>query len=218
MSEHLTQKHYFALHELEKKYSVSAGELIHYGAHNGLPIYVLADSWQVMPVIFDSLDNKWINASPSPLSVSGLLRLLPETLIRLEANPSAMVTEVLRDPDEVVEYEPDEEWRYRLLGKGVSLGGCKIVIKAKDCESMVIRLVSEISGEEIPIRNPRERDNLYNMMLALAKVADYDFAKHPTKYAEALAEVSQGTANRVSARSIENHFKKALMLVENKKT
>jgi len=211
---------YLGLDELQAKFSVSSEDVIHFGAHGGLPVYVLADSWTVIAYVLHQDSGEWQPASPS-ITISGPLRLHPATLLRLEANSSAVISSVMGDTGKADEYEPDEDWEYRLVGGGRSLQGCKLVIMSRDFKLAMAAFEKWALPEdqsdpehELPIKSKREKDTLYKILVAMAEEADLDFANHPTKSADALAARTQQGWNTVSSRAIENHLKAALLAEE----
>lgn len=210
-------KLYIGLDELQAKFSVSSEDVIHFGAHFGLPVYVLADNWAVIAYVLHQEDGEWQPASLS-MSISGPHRLHPATLLRLEANSSAVISSVMGDSGKTGEYEPDEDWEYRFVGGGRSLQGCKLVIMSRDFKLVMTALGKLVPPEnlsdpvhELPIKSTREKDTLYKILVAMAEQAGLDFAKHPTKCSEKLAERTQLGWNTVSPRAIENHLKAALL-------
>ena len=210
------QRLYLGLDELQAKYLVSADDVIHFGAHCGLPVYVLADNWTVIAYVLHQDSGEWQPASFS-MTISGPHRLHPATLLRLEANSSAVISSVMGDSGKTDEYEPDGEWEYRFVGDGRSLQGCKLVLMSRDFTRAMTAFEKWTLPEnlpdpehEIPIKSTREKDTIYKILEALAEESGFDFDKHPTRASEELAEKTQLLGNPVSSRAIENHLKAAL--------
>lgn len=123
---------YSPIDEVAAKSGTSVLEIIHAAAHGDFPVYVLADNWKVSAFTMDQESGTWMPASPKPSSYTGPVRLYPRDLMRLEANPSAEITELMGDTAGYVGYEPDEEWQYRLMDGPISLNKCMLVMMAKD--------------------------------------------------------------------------------------
>lgn len=123
---------YSPIDEVAVKTGTSVAEIIHAAAHGDFPVYVLAYNWNVSAFTMDQESGTWISSSLKPSTYTGPIRLYPHDLMRLEANPSAEITELMGDTAGYIGYEPDEEWQFRLVDGPISLKNCTLVMMSTD--------------------------------------------------------------------------------------
>lgn len=200
-------RRYFEIEEVATKAGLSVAEIIHLAAHGDFSLYVLADNWDALAFIHNEETGRWEPASAQrPNFVSGPLRLYPCDLQRFEGNPAAVIQRVIGDTVGCDEHEPDDEWEYRLVGNGISLAGCKLVLMAADFSGLQENDVAQ----EKPLLT-KERNTLLKIIAALAHEAECDL-HHATKSSESLSALTTDMGIRVCPKAIENHLKAALSL------
>lgn len=195
---------YFPLRDLATQ-ALTVADLIHLGATGRLPIYVLADGWHVevwkqsMKEVDprDPMYAAGITAVPEgePFKASDIssivapVRLIPETLARLEANPSATEHRFLVTPNDAA---PEYVSEFRLVGgvdgkqqPPVDLANCTLVVMRRDLPLLeeLIQGIPPYDGLADPDYQPPKR-------------------KAPDAFVAALIRLLAETAKRAGAKGL----------------
>lgn len=200
----LTGRFYYTIEEFAESRSIKVADVIHWGAHRKVSVYVLTSNWSARAFLWNSVTDAWVPGSIGQVLLSGPHRLYPEDLLRCEADPAAVIS-VVGDSGGMLENEPDEAVEYRLDGSGVSLSGCKLVVFPQDFGGAVFN--SREPDAEKPLMT-RERNNLLKIIAALAYDAGYDLT-HASKYADSLSSLMHSMGIPLEPKAVQGHLERA---------
>lgn len=222
VTEEKMEKRYFTLDEVSSRLQVSSADLIHFSAHGDFPVFVLAFDWPVVPFVKDADTDQWQAASLAPHEISGPYCMYPEDLLRLEARPSLKLTRLKGDESHPKfhlhgDSPPDHEWELRIVGEGISLSECKLVVRGIDVAELVQSgyksptdtspSVGEYTEGAI---HPITKRSLLTIIAALAQEANYDLSHH-SSCAGKLIEKTELVGNPLSKKTLEKYFQEAFL-------
>lgn len=200
----LTGRFYYTIEEFAESRSIKVADVIHWGAHRKLSVYVLTSNWSACAFLWNSGTDAWVQASIGQLLLSGPHRLYPEDLLRYEADPATVVS-VVGDSGGMLESEPEEAVEYRLEGSGISLSGCKLVVFPQDFNEVAHSYREPVAEKPLATR---ERNNLLKIIAALAYDAGYDLT-HASKYAGSLSSLMHSMEIPLEPKAVQGHLERA---------
>ena len=180
----MLEKEYYSLEDAAPILKCKAGDLIHLGANDKLPIFALACDWWVElyccndPLYpTDPYGNEVLprerdfHKTGIPFQVSGPVRLYPETLLKYEASDSATAKRFVAPHDDDA---PEGYYEYRLCAEGdnkpqhdVALSTCVLVVMATDLFDYQQSSEQPQSTLEKPL-STREKHSLFKLVIGMA--------------------------------------------------